>query len=113
MSDPVIDPVVFSEMQELMEEALEEFIVTYLENSPKLLQEIARSLPAAELESIYHNAHQLKGGSGSIGAMQVFQIAKQLEEKARAGQKDGLDGLYSELQAAYDRVESELRAHIT
>lgn len=113
MSEPVIDPIVFSEMQELMEDALEEFIVTYLENSPKLLQEIAKSLPTAELEPIYHNAHQLKGGSGSIGAMQVFQIAKQLEEKARDGQKDDLESLYTELQAAYDRVETELRTHIS
>lgn len=112
MSDPVIDPIVFSEMQELMEDALEEFIVTYLENSPKLLQEIAKSLPAGELEPIFHNAHQLKGGSGSIGAMQVFQIAKQLEEKAREGHTDGLDGLYNELQAAYGRAEAELKTHI-
>ncbi len=113
MSEPVIDPIVFSEMQELMEDALEEFIVTYLENSPKLLDAIAKSLPAGELEPVFHNAHQLKGGSGSIGAMQVFQIAKQLEEKARSGEKDGLDGLYIELQAAYDKAEAELKTHIS
>lgn len=112
MSEPAIDPVVFGEMKDLMEDALGEFIETYLENSPKLLNSISESLPSGELEPIYHNAHQLKGGSGSIGAMQVFHIAKQLEEKARGGDTDGLDSLFSELQQAYEQAAAELRSHI-
>ncbi len=112
MSEPVIDPVVFSEMQELMEDALGDFIETYLDNSPKLLGIISDSLPANDLEPIYHNAHQLKGGSGSIGAMQVFQIAKEMEEKARNGDAEGLDTLFSQLQAAYESAAAELKTHI-
>ncbi len=110
MSEPAIDPVVFNEMQELMEEALGEFIATYLENSPKLLNVISQSLPAMELENIYHNAHQLKGGSGSIGAMKVFHLAKEMEERARGGNSDGLDSLFTELSSAYEQAEAELRS---
>lgn len=112
MSEPVIDPVVFNEMQELMEDAMSDFIETYLENSPKLLDSIGQSLSSAELDPIFHNAHQLKGGSGSIGAMQVFSIAKQMEEKARAGEAEGLDSLFSELQTAYTRAAAELKSHL-
>ena len=112
MSEPVIDPVVFSEMQELMEDALGDFIETYLENSPKLLASISQSLPNNDLEPIYHSAHQLKGGSGSIGAMQVFQIARQMEEKARNGESDGLDSLFTQLQAAYEQAAAELKTHM-
>lgn len=109
MSEPAIDPVVFSEMQELMEEALGEFIDTYLDNSPKLLNVISQSLPGKDLVPIYQNAHQLKGGSGSIGAMKVFQLAKEMEEKAKRGQAEDLDSLYAELKSAYEQAENELR----
>lgn len=113
MSEPAIDPVVFSEMQELMEEALGEFIVTYLENSPKLIQQIGQGLSGdVDLDAVYHNAHQLKGGSGSIGAMKVFQLSREIEEKARSSDATGFEDLYLELQQAYERAVVELKVHI-
>lgn len=112
MTEPVIDQEVFNEMKELMEDAMGEFIETYLDNSPKLLESISQSLPSEDLDHIFHNAHQLKGGSGSIGAMQVFQIAMQMEEKARGGEKDGLEDLFIDLQKAYEQAASELRSHL-
>lgn len=113
MSEPAIDPVVFSEMQELMEESLGEFIVTYLENSPKLIHLIGQALSGdVDLEVVYHNAHQLKGGSGSIGAMKVFQLCREIEEKARSSDSAGLESLFQQLQQAYEQAADELKAHI-
>jgi len=112
MNEPVIDPVVFNEMRELMDDALGAFIETYLDNSPKLLANISQSLPENDLETVFHNAHQLKGGSGSIGAMQVFQLAKEMEEKARDSVSEGLESIFVELQSAYSLVEKELKTHL-
>ncbi|VAW65750.1 hypothetical protein MNBD_GAMMA11-1781 [hydrothermal vent metagenome] len=111
MNEPVLDSVVFEEISNLMESALSEFIDTYLENSPKLLKNIHRSLSQGDLQGLFHNAHQLKGGSGSIGAMQVFQLAKAIETQSRAGSAQGLEQQVSELQQAFERVATELRAH--
>jgi len=112
MTEPVIDSEVFEEMRELLEDSLGEFINTYLGNSPKLLENISQALPEADLEAIYINAHQLKGGSGSIGAMQVCRLANQIEEKARTGDESNLSELFSEMQSAYELVVTELKTHL-
>ncbi len=112
MHKPAIDTAVFNKISELMDDSLGDFIETYLQNSPKLLQNINQALTEADLDSIFQNAHQLKGGSGSIGAMRVFQIAKQLEEDAREGSSEGLDDLFASLQSAYEKVAVELKTYL-
>lgn len=114
MSDAVIDAQVFNQVRDLMGDALSEFIETYLDNSPRLLGSIDASLRAADLHNVFLSAHQLKGGSGSIGAMQVYQLASQLEQLARAGEADitQLQPVYQQLQAAYGIAAAELSAHL-
>lgn len=113
MSEAVIDPVVFGEISDLMEESLPYFIETYLDNSPKLLARIAEGLSAGDLELVFHSAHQLKGGSGSIGAVRILQLANDIELMAKTGKDDGsLSSLVDELQMAYAAVEVELRQHL-
>lgn len=111
MNETVLDSVVFNEISELMGDSLGEFIDTYLGNSPRLLEELDTALSQGDLQAVFHNAHQLKGGSGSIGAMQVFYLAKEIETQARDGSADQLEKQVSELQQAFERVAVELRAH--
>ena len=112
MTDTVIDSLVFNEIADLMGDSMNEFIEIYLDNSPTLLNGLSSAVPAGDLDGVIANAHQLKGGSGSIGAMQVFQYAKQLEDDAREGKSGDLESVLAELQAAYEQVETELRAHL-
>jgi len=113
MSDVVIDPVVFGEMQDLMDDALPAFIETYLDNSPKLLEKIEQAMADGDAEEVFQSAHQLKGGSGSIGAMTVFRLAKEIEVIAKEGSlANPLSELFSQLQSAYLAVESELKTHL-
>ena len=112
MTEPVIDKLVFDEIAELMGDSLGEFIETYLGNSPKLIEGLNTALPAGDTDTIIHNAHQLKGGSGSIGAMQVFQYAKRIEEEARDNNVSGLADVLGNLNDAYALAEAELRSHL-
>jgi len=111
MSNTAIDPIVFSEISVLMEDSLPTFIETYIENTHKLLDELEQAIPAEDSDSVFHNAHQLKGGSGSIGAMQVFQIAKQMEDIIKGDNGDDeMGSLFVELKSAYAAAEAELKA---
>ena len=112
MTESVIDKLVFNEIADLMDDSLGEFIETYLGNSPKLIDGMNTALSSGDTDTVIHNAHQLKGGSGSIGAMQVFQCAKRIEEEAKGGQLDGLQAVFTELKVAYEEAESELRKHL-
>lgn len=109
MNDPAIDPDVFDEISELMDEEMGDFIETYLENSPMLLKQINQAMVEGDLKTLYGHAHQLRGSSGSIGAMQVFQLATELEQKAKAGELGSLGGLVVKLQVAFEQAEKELK----
>ena len=111
MTEPVLDSVIFNEMIELMGDALGEFIETFLDNSPKLLANIEKGLSEGDFDLVFHNAHQLKGGSGSIGAMQIFRLSKILEEKGREQSVDA-QSVFAELQQAYAEVVTALSSHL-
>lgn len=114
MSETVIDAQVFNQVSDLMGDALPEFIETYLGNSPRLLESIETALQKENLQNVYLSAHQLKGGSGSIGATQVYQLALQLEQQARSGEVNiaALQPVYQQLQAAYQVAATELSAQL-
>lgn len=112
MSEPVLDLAVFHEIRELMDDALGEFIKTYLANSPNLINQMEQGLATGDTECIYQNAHQLKGGSGSIGAMRLFELAQQIELTGKSGSIDGIDTLLTQLKAEYERVEIALKKYM-
>ena len=112
MTESMIDEIVFNEIAELMGDSMTEFIETYLDNSPKLLNDLSRALPAGDMEVVIHCVHQLKGGSGSIGASQVFELARKMEEEARGGVINSLSSDFIELKAAYTQAETELKARL-
>ena len=112
MNEPTLDPTVFGEMRELMEEALEEFVITYLENSPQLISEMEHGLKSQNNEEVFHSAHQLKGGSSSIGAMKLTSIANTIEQISRNGSTEGIEPLLAQIKLEFDQVEKALKAEL-
>lgn len=112
MAESALDHSTFSEMRELMGDALVEFIHTYLENSPQLIHKIETGLAQDNPETIFHSAHQLKGGSGSIGAMKLSNISLEIEKIGRSGSTQGVASLLNQLKSEYALLETELKSYI-
>ena len=112
MSHGTLDPSIFAEMRDLMEDSLNEFIATYLENSPLLISKIEHGLNSKNTEEIFLNAHQLKGGSGSVGAMKLAELAKYIEHMGKTGSVDGVQSLLLQLKEEFTLVEEDLKAEL-
>ena len=112
MSEQVLDPAIFNEMRELMDDALPEFIDTYLDNSPKLIVQMEQGLANGNSEAVVQGAHQLKGGSGSIGASRLFELAQQIEQLARDNDIAGVEPVLAMLKTEFGRVEEALKEHM-
>jgi two-component system, sensor histidine kinase and response regulator len=112
MAESVLDPSIFGEMRELMGDTLVEFIHTYLGNSPQLINKIESGLAQNNAEAIYHGAHQLKGGSGSIGALKLTAISMEIEKIGKAGSTQGVSPLLNQLKSEYALLEAELKTFI-
>jgi len=109
MSHSVIDADTFNDVRELMDDALGHFIDTFVDNSPKMIQQITDGLASGDIETVYLSAHQLKGGSGSIGALRLSDLAFQIEKTGKAGEIDKLAALVKQLREEYQLVEAELK----
>lgn len=110
MTIQAIDPETFAEIHSLMEDAMAEFVKTYLDNSPKLIANMVQGLADNDAEPIYQNAHQLKGGSGSIGALRLAELASEIEAICKEGGLEGVADLMNQLKTEFDEVEDELKA---
>jgi HPt (histidine-containing phosphotransfer) domain-containing protein len=76
---------------------LAEMIDTFLTEGPALLAEMESAVVARDAPTLRRAAHTLKSNSRTFGALRLGDLCQQIEERAAAGQ---LDGLPDQVQAA-------------
>ena len=107
--DPIPDTKIF-DWQNLIErlgqeEKLAKRLVTiFIEEAPKLIQNLMQSIDQEDASSILRSAHALKGASANAGAMALCEVALLLEKIAN-------DGNPSEGQKYTGVVEREFTAY--
>jgi CheY-like chemotaxis protein len=79
----------------------------YLEQTPKLLEELATAGRQADMEALSHLAHTLKSSSMTIGAAALAESCKMIEVSCDQGRFE--QELISKPALLYPEVEQELR----
>ena len=95
-----------------MDDSLHDFIDTYLENSPLLIDEMEQGLISNDTQAIFHSAHQLKGGSGSIGAMKLTEITLNIEQICKKDSTDGIKPLLLQLKEEFSELKKALKSEL-
>jgi len=112
MSVDRLNKETFGELQALMGEAMADFLDTFMDNSPQLIHKMEAALTSGDTESLFHGAHQLKGGSGSIGATQLADLCLQIEQLGQAGSMQGVTDLLKQLNAEYEQLVVVLKTYL-
>jgi signal transduction histidine kinase/CheY-like chemotaxis protein/HPt (histidine-containing phosphotransfer) domain-containing protein len=84
----VLDLGIVKDLQEFMGDDYQSLIRIYLEDSPKLLQQIQSALVIQDPVALVNPAHTLKSSSANLGAVGLSKIAAQFEKSAREGKMD-------------------------
>ncbi len=109
----VLDTAVIDELRdlgrELEQDVLREVIDAYRKLAPDLLSQMAESASSRRFDALARASHTLKGGSAQIGAREVCELARAVEEIAKAGSDAGLAELIARCRNAYRLVDAELR----
>ncbi|NEP44300.1 MAG: response regulator, partial [Okeania sp. SIO2H7] len=111
----VVDLAVLQELKEMAggnSELLVEVIDCYLEDSPKLLDEMSQAIKQQQAILLQRSAHSMKSSSASVGASNLSELCKELEYIAREGTTEGADKIFSQVQAEYQRVDTVLRSEL-
>lgn len=75
-----IDMSTFEELkQNAGADFIDELIDTFLEDGPKLINQLKDALKAGDAEAFRRAAHSLKSNGATFGATQLSQLAKDLE----------------------------------
>jgi HPt (histidine-containing phosphotransfer) domain-containing protein len=80
MSGPAIDDAVFGELQESAgADFVAELVDTFLEEAPRMLDELRSSAVAGRAEVFRRAAHSLKSNANTFGATTLGEMARDLE----------------------------------
>jgi len=106
---PVIDPTTFDELKQISgAEFINELIDTFLDDAPRLFDELKSGLAEGNADSFRRAAHSLKSNAATFGANQLAELAKALEgigRENRLGETgDRLNALNEALVSACDEL---------
>jgi two-component system, sensor histidine kinase and response regulator len=82
------------------EELLQEIVGIFVEDCPRMIEELGAAIGAGDTEAARRAAHTLKGSVSVLGAKALAAAAKEAEAHARAGDLDSAAN-------AFARVEEE------
>ena len=96
MSEPIIVTVA---------KDLEDLVPTFMKNRGKELETLRAALAANDFEQIRQLGHRMKGVGNSYGFEKVSLLGKQVEDGAKAGDRDGLGARLAEYADYLARVQ--------
>lgn len=110
-----IDTKVLRELRKMLRGesgAFAELISCYLTEAPKLIQDIQTAINTDDAATLWNTAHKFKSSSGSVGAVLLAQLCKQLESKGRSNNLAGIAEIGSQLCQEYELVKAVLQREI-
>jgi CheY-like chemotaxis protein/HPt (histidine-containing phosphotransfer) domain-containing protein len=109
-SGPALDQTVVDDLREVMGDEFLSLIRVFLEDTPRTLERLQAAAAAGEIPPMVAAAHSLKSTSANLGALELSELARQIEHGGRAGTLNNPTVVAARLVAEFIRVEGALRA---
>lgn len=90
-------------------EEFSEIFEIYAETTSTDLEELRAAMNAGDAEKAHEKAHSIKGASGNLGLMELYELSKEIDDNVRAGKVRGLEGLMERLTAKYENLLEEFQ----
>ncbi len=108
----VLDQGVLRELQEIMDEDYLDLLRTYMGNAPQLIGQAREAIGCGDVEAVVLPVHSLKSSSANVGALQLSELAREVERLAKADDLAAAAVAFSAVEAAYAKTEAALREHL-
>lgn len=100
----VIDRTIFEELKQMSgAEFINELIDTFLDDTPRMMQDMKSALQANDADSFRRAAHSMKSNAATFGAGPLAELAKMLE---LLGRENKLSETGDRLQSLEEAVKS-------
>jgi CheY-like chemotaxis protein/HPt (histidine-containing phosphotransfer) domain-containing protein len=109
---PPIDLTVIESLQQIQvpgePNLLLELIDLFIKETPAKLDNLRNALQEKDYTQVRRISHNLKGGSGSLGASPLMKVCAEIEQKCKNNLLDGLETLFIQLEMEFMRAEHVL-----
>lgn len=103
-----LDGDILDELRVIMGDEFAGLLHTFIQDSSQRVEAVERELGARNAVGLRAAAHSFKGSSSNLGARQLAQLCRQIEDLALAGDIDGCTALVGELVVEFDAVKREV-----
>jgi HPt (histidine-containing phosphotransfer) domain-containing protein len=105
--------VIVGRLRELgmLEEAefRDETLAAFLEDCRRALETLRGAVSAGDAHTLEHSAHRVKGASLNLGASELAELARGLEERGSRADLEGAHAALASLEGEFGQVRSFLR----
>lgn len=106
----MIDKTTFSANYEIFDkEIVKEIIEIYIQEYPDRIINLQKNIEEKDLESLYKNAHSLKGVTANFFDKDTEDLARQLESKGKEGDDSGIEAIFEQLKITSEKLVAELK----
>lgn len=111
---PLVDPAVLEDLGHLSTDPtfVDRLVAGFRSDAERLVKSISAALAAQKYTEVKDAAHALRGGAGSVGAMQLVAIANRLELASHETMQQKAVAWAEELAHAADAVLGALELHL-
>lgn len=93
----------------LEEDEFGEIVELFLDTAQSDIDRLKEGFESGDAEKAANAAHSLKGASGTLGFMEISEIAKKAEEDAKKNDIDKLGESVTKLSAFFEKLVSKFR----
>jgi len=106
----MIDKATFASNYEIFDkEIVKEIIEIYIQEYPDRMVKLEKDIQDVDLDSLYKDAHSLKGVTANFFDKDTEELARQLEAKGKNGDSSGIAELFGQLKESSQRLIEELK----
>ena len=110
--DPPLDWAVAMESVQGNADLMRELIEIYLQEAPKLMDELQRAVEQRDAPKIRIVSHTLKGSTRYFGDIETARLAYELEQRGKSADLAEAPNLLQDLRTVLDALIQELRAYL-
>jgi HPt (histidine-containing phosphotransfer) domain-containing protein len=106
-----IDATTFANLLEMTggdQEFVDELVDTYVAEGDRLVESLTAAASSGSLADLVRPAHSLKSSSLNVGALELGELCRRLEEDARGGTVDDPIGRAGEVRSAFAEARATL-----
>ncbi len=88
-----------------------EMLELFIESGGEDLAALEAAVAAGDAQRAHEASHSLKGSAGSLGLDDIFELARNIDDRNRRGLLEGIDQQVEELRSRYEALVALYNQH--